>query len=151
VVKKTHPYRYVYKLTPIVRVTMPYGENFRMSRKMRRGLRNSDQKPSRNRSSAVRLGASRRERLMISSCCFMSRLSATTVFAPPGPGSLSTVVNRWTRSNSRSFMAEQGREGCLHEQDCLSVRIQTRIDNSRQLSTLPGAVILIDGVGDKLE
>ncbi len=49
------------------------------------GLRNSDQKPSRNRSSAERCGARCRERLSSRSCCFRRRLSATTAFTPPGP------------------------------------------------------------------
>ena len=39
------------------------------------------------------------------------------------------VVNRWTRSTSRSFMAEQGREGCEQEQDCLTHRFQVIIIN----------------------
>ena len=97
---------------------------------MRRGLRNSDQKPSRNRSSAERLGARRRERLITRSCCFMSRLSATTALAPPGPRSLAIVVNRCARSTSRFFMAEQGREGCFQEPACLSCRFQVIISNS---------------------
>ena len=71
------------------------------ARWIRRGSRNSDQKPnSRNRSSAERLGARRRERLVTRSCCFMSRLSATTALAPPGPRSLAIVVNRCARSIS---------------------------------------------------
>ena len=78
-----------------------------------RGLRNSEQKPNRNRSSAERLGARCRERLMIRSCCFISRLSAMTALTPPGPSSLAMVVNRWARSTSRSFMAEQGRDYCI--------------------------------------
>jgi hypothetical protein len=48
--------------------------------------------------------------LMIMSCCFMSRLSATTALASPGPRSLAMVVSKWERSMSGSFMAEQGRE-----------------------------------------
>lgn len=60
----------------------------------------------------------------------MSKLSATTARAPPGPRSLATVVNRWARSISRSFMAEQGREGCAQEQDCLQCCIQVIISNS---------------------
>jgi hypothetical protein len=56
------------------------------------GLRNSDQKPSSIRSIAVRLGARCRDRLTISSCCFMSRLSATMALAPPGPISLGRVL-----------------------------------------------------------
>jgi hypothetical protein len=60
----------------------------------------------------------------------MSRLSATTAFAPPGPRSLAMVVNRWMRIISRSFMAEQGREGSFQEQVCLSCRFQMIISNS---------------------
>ena len=67
---------------------------------------------------------------MTRSCCFMSRLSATMALAPPGPGSLATVVNRCTRSASRSFMAEQGRGDCYQGQDCLSYRFQVTITNS---------------------
>jgi len=102
---------------------------------MRCGLRNSEQKPSRNRSSAERLGARRRERLITRSCCFMSRLSATTALAPPGPRSLAIVVNRWARSTSRSFMAEQGKEDCYQEQVCLSRRFQVIISNSLRTGT----------------
>lgn len=40
----------------------------------------------------------------------MSRLSATLVFAPLGPGGLAILVTKWARSISRSFMAQQGRE-----------------------------------------
>jgi hypothetical protein len=50
--------------------------------------------------------------------------------APPGPSSLATVVNRCTRSTSRSFMAEQGRGDCFQGQDCLSYRFQATITNS---------------------
>ena len=100
------------------------------ARWIRRGSRNSDQKPNRNRSSAERLGARCRERLMTRSCCFISRLSATTALAPPGPRSLAMVVNRWMRSISRSYMAEQGREDCYQEQVCLSCRYQVIINNS---------------------
>ena len=60
----------------------------------------------------------------------MSRLSATTARAPPGPMSLADVVNRWARSISRSFIAEQGREGCEQEQDCPTIRFQVIISNS---------------------
>lgn len=59
----------------------------------------------------------------------MSRLSATTALAPPGPRSLAMVVNRWTKSINRSFMEEQGREDCFQEQVCLSCRFQV-INNS---------------------
>ena len=116
------------------------GRRITAARWIRRGSRNSDQKPNRNRSSVERLGARRRERLMTRSCCFMSRLSATTALAPPVPRSLAMVVNRWMRSISRSFMAEQGREGSFQEQVCLSCRFQVIITNSpRTPSTLhPG-------------
>jgi len=97
---------------------------------MRRGLRNNDKKPKRHRSSADKLGERRRERLMTRSCCFMSRLSATTALAPPGPRSLAIVVNKRARSTSRSFMAEQGRGGYVLEQDCLSCLSQVTIMNS---------------------
>ena len=60
----------------------------------------------------------------------MSRLSATTTRAPPGSRSLATVVNRCARSISRSFMVEQGREGCAQEQDCLQYCFQVIISNS---------------------
>gem|GEM_PF-5497937 len=60
----------------------------------------------------------------------MRRLSATMALAPPVPRSLAIVVNRCTRSTSRSFMAEKGRESCVQEQDCLSYRFQEIITNS---------------------
>ena len=85
---------------------------------------------TRNRSSAERLGARRRERLSTRSCCFMIGLSATTLLAPPGPRSLAIVVNRCAKSTSRSFLAEQGREDCYQEQVCLSCRFQVIIGNS---------------------
>ena len=68
------------------------------------GLRNNDQKPSRNRSSAERFGARCLARLTTRSCCFRRRLSATTAFTPPGPMSLARVVNRCMRSTIRSFI-----------------------------------------------
>jgi hypothetical protein len=64
------------------------------ARSIWRGLRNSDQKPCRKRSSAERLGARRRPRFTIWSCCFMSRLSVTMALAPPGSRSLAIVVSR---------------------------------------------------------
>jgi hypothetical protein len=67
---------------------------------------------------------------MTRSCCFMRRLSATMALAPPGPSSLATVVDRCTRSTSRSFTAEQGRGDCFQGQDCLSYRFQATITNS---------------------
>ena len=63
----------------------------------------------------------------------MSRLSATTALAPPGPRSLAMVVNRWARSTSRSFMAEQGRGDCLRSKT-VKCRFQAKITNS------PGSV-----------
>ena len=59
----------------------------------------------------------------------MSRLSAMTAPAPPGPRSLAMVVNRWARSASRSFMAGQGRGDYVQEQDWLSLGIQVIINN----------------------
>ena len=97
---------------------------------MRRGLRNNDQKPNRNRSSGEGLGARRRERLITRSCWFMCRLSATTALAPPGPMSLAIVDNRGTISTSRSFKAEQRRGDCFQEQDSPSYRFQVIITNS---------------------
>ena len=60
----------------------------------------------------------------------MRRLLTTTALAPPGPGSLAIVVNRYARSTNRSFMAGKRREGGLQEQDCLSYRFQVVITNS---------------------
>jgi len=60
----------------------------------------------------------------------MSRLSATTAFAPPGPRSLAIVIMRWRRSISRSFMAVQGRERCYQGQDYPSHRFRAKIANS---------------------
>ena len=50
--------------------------------------------------------------------------------APPGPRSLATVVNKCARSINRSFMVEQGSEGCVQEQDCLQCRFQGIIKDS---------------------
>jgi hypothetical protein len=50
----------------------------------------------------------------------MSRLSATTGLAPPGPRNLAIVVNRCQRRISRSFMTEQGRRDCYQQQDWLT-------------------------------
>ena len=54
----------------------------------------------------------------------MSRLSATTAFAPPGPRRLAIVVSRWRRSVSRSFIAVQGRGRCNQGQDYPSHRLR---------------------------
>jgi hypothetical protein len=54
----------------------------------------------------------------------MSRLSATTAFAPPGPRSLAIVVSRWRRSSGRSFMAVQGRGRCNQGQDYPNHRLR---------------------------
>jgi len=59
----------------------------------------------------------------------MSRLSATMVFAPPGPRSLAIVICRWAMSDSSSFMAKQGRDDCIQEQAWLSHGIQVIIYN----------------------
>ena len=72
------------------------------------GLRKSDQNPSKNRSSTDRLGARFRERLMTRSCCFISRLSATMVLAPPVPKSLARVVKRCM---SKKYQVLHGRIG----------------------------------------
>jgi hypothetical protein len=74
--------------------------------------------------------ARRRERLITRSCCFMSRLSAATILAPPDPRSLATLVNKCARSTSRSVMAEQGRGGCVQEQDCPNYCFHVIISNS---------------------
>jgi hypothetical protein len=94
------------------------------------GLRNSDQKPNRNRSIGERLGARCRERSMIRSCCFINRLSATTDFAPPGPRNLAMVVNRWAISISRSIMVKQSRRVRRQQQVCPSCRFWAKIANS---------------------
>ena len=83
------------------------------------GLRKSDQNPSRKRSITERLGARFRDRLMTRSCCFISRLSATMAFAPPGPKSLARVVNRCMSNKAKSFMAKQGRTDSYRAQDLL--------------------------------
>ena len=54
----------------------------------------------------------------------MSKLSATTAFAPPGQRSLAIVVSRWRRSGSRSFMAVQGRGRCNQGQDYPNHRLR---------------------------
>ena len=101
-------------------------------RRIRRGPRNSDQKPSSILSVTVRLGARLRDRLTIKSCCFMRRLSATTACAPPGPKSLAIVVSKCRRSAIRSFTGKQGRADHDQGQDCLSYRFQTIIINSQR-------------------
>jgi di/tricarboxylate transporter len=58
------------------------------------------------------------------------RLAAGTTRAPPDPRSLATVVNICVRGISRSFMVEQGREGCAQEQDCLQYCFQVIFSNS---------------------
>jgi len=49
----------------------------------------------------------------------MRMLSATTARVPPGFRSLAIVVNKCAKSISRSFMAEQDREGYVQEPGCL--------------------------------
>ena len=66
---------------------------------------------------------------MIRSCYFMSRVSATMVLVSPDPRSLVVVVNIWAKSISSSFMAEQGRGDCSHEQDCPASRFQVILAN----------------------
>lgn len=70
------------------------------------------QKPSRNLSHADRLGARCGERLMVKSCCFIRRQSATTALALPGSRSLAIVVSRCAMRTKRSFMAMTRRGGC---------------------------------------
>ena len=60
----------------------------------------------------------------------MRRLSATTALEPPGRRSLVIVVNKCTKSASRSIMAKKGRVGCVQEQDCFCYRFQVTITNS---------------------
>ncbi len=45
--------------------------------------------------------------MMISDCCFISRLSATIAFAPPGPSNLAMVANRCTKRMNISFMVSR--------------------------------------------
>ncbi len=99
------------------------------SRRIRRTLRKSDKKPSKNRSSTERLCARCRERLMTSSCCFINTLSATTALAPPGPMSLASIVRRWMRRAIRSFIGEEDKaDRCLGQdsQDFLSPCFHSR-------------------------
>jgi hypothetical protein len=85
-------------------------DNNRSPQEIRRGLRDSDRKASWNRSRSKRFGERRRDRLLMRSCCFIRRLSATIALAPPGPSGLATVVI--AASNiSRPFMV--GRRDCL--------------------------------------
>jgi hypothetical protein len=60
----------------------------------------------------------------------MSKLSATMVLAPPGPRTLAIAVNKWAKSISSSFMAEEGRDNGVQEQDWLSLCIEVIINNS---------------------
>jgi hypothetical protein len=63
-------------------------EGFRTTaeRTRRLGRTNSVHTPATRRSASRRLGARRRERLRISSCCLTRTDSATTARAPPGAG-----------------------------------------------------------------
>jgi len=121
--------RYLRCLSKLWNFSSVDGRIITAARWMWRGLRNSDQKPNRNRSSAKRLGACRRDRLMTMSCCFISGLSATTALVPRGPSNLAIVINRCAKSTNGSFMAEQGRGDCFQEQDCLSYGFQVIITN----------------------
>ena len=103
---------------------------------MRRRPRNNDQNPRRNRSSAERFGARYRDRLTIRSCCFMTRLSATTLLAPPGPKSFAVVVSRCARSSSSSVMVKKGIERLVAEQDCQNRLFRATIINSRHTPNL---------------
>jgi len=72
----------------------------------------------------------------------MRRLSAMTALAPPGPRSLATVVNRWARSISRSFITGKIRVGCAQEQDCLNCCFQVIITNSPPTGCRKGVAII---------
>lgn len=78
------------------------------TRRILLGLRNNVQKPNRNRSKTDKLGARLRDRLMTTSCCFMSRLSATIPRVPSGPSSLAIVVSRRKSSTAIAFSCFHG-------------------------------------------
>ena len=122
--------RYLRFLSALWSLSIVDGLMITAARKMCWGLMKSDQKLSKNRSSADRLGARCRERLITRSCCFMRRLSATTAFAPPGPMILARVVNRCMRSTIKSFMGKQGRVGRYQAQGLLSVCFHAGSKNS---------------------
>ena len=67
---------------------------------------------------------------MTRNCCFISRLSATTAFAPPGPMSLAMVANRCIRRTRKSFMGRSGREQLRQKQDSSSNCFHVTINNS---------------------
>jgi hypothetical protein len=69
---------------------------------IRPGLTNSVVSAIRKRSSVVRFGALRLDRLPIRSCCFSNRDSAATARTPPGRTSLQTVTSRWMARMSSS-------------------------------------------------
>lgn len=64
-------------------------------RAMRRGFKNNDQKPSRARSLAERLGARYVALVWIINCCFKRKFSAMIVLPPLDLSSFATVVSRW--------------------------------------------------------
>src|SRR5258707_9149323 len=76
---------------------------FRMTASLgiRLGVTNNDPRPRTKRSNEFRFGARRRERLLMSNCCFSTKDSATTVRTSPGRTSLAMVYNRWTASITR--------------------------------------------------
>jgi hypothetical protein len=65
-----------------------------------------------------------------------------TALALPGPRSLAMVLNRWAKSASRSFMAEQGRGDCFQEQDWLSRGIQVIINNPSETGAHKAHLVL---------
>ena len=72
-----------------------------------------------------------------------------TALALPGPRSLAMVLNRWAKSASRSFMAEQGRGDCFQEQDWLSRGIQVIINNPSETGAHKAHLVL-DYLGARL-
>ena len=44
---------------------------------------------------------------MISSCCFISKLSATIAFAPPGPSNLAMLTTKCANSRNTSFIVDR--------------------------------------------
>lgn len=76
---------------------------------MRRGGRRRVQMSKRRRSSAVRSGARRRDRVTMSNCCLTMRLWAITGLVPPGPRVRATVVRKEVGSNGTCVI--RGRVG----------------------------------------
>ena len=96
--------RYLHLVSRAWNANRVEGRRMTAARSIWRGMRNNVQNARENRSVAVNLGARRRDRRMISSCCFISKLSATIAFAPPGPSNLAMVTTKCMNSRKIDFI-----------------------------------------------